>query len=419
MIIEKSLPKHITRLLTCKSRYKFLRWGRRSGKTEYAIYSVVGAILKKSYNGYGNYLPPKIAYITDTFKHAKTLFWKRLISSLGPIIEEANHSDLWVRFVNGAELQLYGVDRNPDGIRGTYLTHCIIDEAAFIKGLKEILDSCVKPMLADVGGSMDIMSSPRGFGDFKTIEDDWAQLDYATVSVVRSIDAGFVNKAFLEEQKRTINPRNYACEYDAEYIAGTEIAYHGYKQGYHDVKLKPAEWYEPLYMSWDFNENPSCHLIVASFIDRKHIGIHETIANGLTKDCMRLFCERYSPRMNAVIYITGDAYGAKSTSISDYRLVVSLLVKAGWSESNIHVRVPKSNPSQKDRVNKVNDWFENGLGESRILIDKEGNEALLRDLKEVLRTDIGGVNKTNPALTHASDAFGYLIMTADRLGWPE
>lgn len=65
----------------------------------------------------------------------------------------------FVKFRNGAEIRLIGLDRNPDGGRGSYCDLYIIDEAAFTNNIKYIISSVASPMKRGRAGSKIILSS--------------------------------------------------------------------------------------------------------------------------------------------------------------------------------------------------------------------------------------------------------------------
>jgi hypothetical protein len=77
-----------------------------------------------------------------------------------------------------------------------------------------------------------------------------------------------------------------------------------------------------------------------------------------------------------------------------------------------HVR--SSNPAVRDRVNAVNAMLCNHQGERRLLVNPCCKQ-LIRDLERVSwKADsndnlLSQLDKTNPGLTHVSDALGYLI----------
>jgi hypothetical protein len=57
-----------------------------------------------------------------------------------------NESKKKYRFKNGAEIQLVGLDKNPNGGRGNYCDLYVFEEAAFIKNLPYLYSSVVVPM---------------------------------------------------------------------------------------------------------------------------------------------------------------------------------------------------------------------------------------------------------------------------------
>lgn len=60
---------------------------------------------------------------------------------------------------NGAEIQLIGLDKRPDGGRGNYVDLYIFEEAGFIKNLSYLYGSVVAPMTLNRPGSRVIMAS--------------------------------------------------------------------------------------------------------------------------------------------------------------------------------------------------------------------------------------------------------------------
>ena len=76
--------------------------------------------------------------------------------------------------------------------------------------------------------------------------------------------------------------------------------------------------------------------------------------------------------------------------------------------------VPNSNPAVRDRVNAVNGMLCNQQGQRRLLVNP-GCKQLIQDLERVSwKADshdnlLPQLDKTNPGLTHVSDALGYLI----------
>ena len=72
-------------------------------------------------------------------------------------------------------------------------------------------------------------------------------------------------------------------------------------------------------------------------------------------------------------------------------------------------RIRKANPHERDRVAAVNAVCRSATGVSRLVVDPE-NPELIADLEQVIYAANGEIDKrSNPMLTHISDALGYWI----------
>jgi hypothetical protein len=74
------------------------------------------------------------------------------------------------------------------------------------------------------------------------------------------------------------------------------------------------------------------------------------------------------------------------------------------------LRVPKSNPSVRDRIHLVNTKLKSARGDIGIQIDEKCKE-LIMDFEQVCyKGDTGQIDKDRDRMrTHVSDALGYLI----------
>lgn len=111
---------------------------------------------------------PRIKLATSTAKNLEEF----ILPAFRIILEDCPE-DLWpgwsegymrskkkfVGFPNGAEIQLIGIDRDPDGGRGAYCDLYIIDEAAFVTNLTYIISSVASPMKRGRDGARIILSS--------------------------------------------------------------------------------------------------------------------------------------------------------------------------------------------------------------------------------------------------------------------
>jgi hypothetical protein len=114
------------------------------------------------------------------------------------------------------------------------------------------------------------------------------------------------------------------------------------------------------------------------------------------------------------VRIYGDAAGAARSTAgrSDYEIIRQFFRLQSDFQVSHHVR--SSNPAVRDRVNAVNAMLCNHQGERRLSVNPCCKQ-LIRDLERVRwKADsndnlLSQLDKTNPGLTHVSDALGYLI----------
>jgi hypothetical protein len=102
--------------------------------------------------------------------------------------------------------------------------------------------------------------------------------------------------------------------------------------------------------------------------------------------------------------IHGDATGrsAKTTGPSDHAVLREVFPYATWC-------IGSENPHVRDRVAAVNTRCQTMDGASHLVVDPQCPK-LIGDLEQVTFADNGDLDqKTNPLLTHISDALGYWI----------
>ena len=89
------------------------------------------------------------------------------------------------------------------------------------------------------------------------------------------------------------------------------------------------------------------------------------IRRGTTKQACEEFLKRY-PRHDAGVVVYGDAsgYQQQTTGATDYDMVREHF--AAHSSMKVDYRVPKSNPSVRERVNLMNRQLKIGGGDDRV-----------------------------------------------------
>jgi hypothetical protein len=171
----------------------------------------------------------------------------------------------------------------------------------------------------------------------------------------------------------------------------------------------------PIHLACDFNVDYLRWLVCQ--VTPKEVRVLDEIAlpqGGNTPEGTRIFRKRWGHHRNRLI-VTGDSSGnARSTSstMTDYQIIrEELSDKTRFLSFNLSI--PSKNPFVRERVANVN-YHLGGRGR-RIFIDPKCKH-LKKDFERVQRREGSDeLDKTSdPKLTHASDAFGYLLWQVAR-----
>jgi hypothetical protein len=109
-----------------------------------------------------------------------------------------------------------------------------------------------------------------------------------------------------------------------------------------------------------------------------------------------------------VIY--GDASGNSqhTTGVSDYQIVREYFRTTYGAQATY--KVPKANPSVRERIMLTNARLRSASGEIRLLVDPKCKD-LIKDFEQVsYKADSNAIDKEKDRRrTHLSDALGYLL----------
>ena len=197
------LPKPHTnqlQILESKARFIVVMCGRRFGKSELSQIRIITSAIQGK----------RVAYITPTYKLAKT-FFERLISVV-PFPN--NKSDLLIEFPNGGTIEFYTGERL-DNLRGRKFHLVVIDEASYIPDLENGWLNSIRPTLTDYKGNAMFLSTPKGKNYFYSLylkgsgEQDWESFKYSTY------DNPHISKDEVEDAKRQLPEAVFQQEYMA------------------------------------------------------------------------------------------------------------------------------------------------------------------------------------------------------------
>jgi hypothetical protein len=178
------------------------------------------------------------------------------------------------------------------------------------------------------------------------------------------------------------------------------------------ITLNPAL---PLHFSWDFNRNPGCHCLIGQ-ADTQRDTYYELAElfypRGDVRKLMGLVDDWIAANQGAEhcpeYHVYGDASGGSGTAThaeSAYQIIRLCMAKR---TKPVRLRVPRANPAVVDRTEAVGEALCDMNGARRYKIHPRC-ERLITDMREVVYTADGMIDKGNQELTHASDAAGYRI----------
>lgn len=185
-------------ILDCKKRFVVLLCGRRFGKSLICSNISILGLLKKE----------RIAYITPTYELA-SIFFDEIIQLLRGICK-TNRTELTIKF-NGGEIRFFTGERL-DNLRGQKFHKVIIDEASYIKKLKENWENVIRPTLTDFKGRCFFVSTPRGQDYFYSLTQnrgDWKTFKFTTY------DNPYIPIDEIEEAKKMLPSAVFEQEYMA------------------------------------------------------------------------------------------------------------------------------------------------------------------------------------------------------------
>ena len=386
-------------------RFKVVPAGRRSGKTELAKRRLVKALVEPK-----DWANPRYAACAPTRDQAKRIYWadfKRLVPSNW--IDRIVETELSIQTRWGAELQVLGMDK-PERIEGSPWDGVVLDEYANMKPIA--WSAHTRPALSDRLGWAWMIGVPEGRNHYYDLysfacdpaNEDWQGYTWFSSDILPASE--------IEAAKRELDPATYQQEYEAAFVAFQGLVYYPFNRNDH-VRPLPYDAAEPLWLCLDFNVSPGVAAIlqeknhITGVIDEIHIPRHSN-----TPTVINEFLTRYRNHKGPVrLYgdATGGARGTAQIAGTDWEIARSMLRPV--FPNRISARVPKSNPAERARINAVNSRLKSASGDVRLIIDPKCTN-VIKDFEgvRVLEGTSGEIDKkSDPTLTHLTDAIGYAI----------
>ena len=199
-IILPKLHQAQKEIINSKARFVVVMCGRRFGKSELSQVKIITTAIEGK----------RVAYVTPTYKLAKT-FFDKLIN----VVPFANNkSDLIIEFPNQGSIEFYTGERL-DNLRGRKFHLVVIDEASYISDLENGWLNSIRPTLTDYQGEAIFLSTPRGKNYFYSLylkggDKDWQSFKYSTY------DNPYILKSEIEDAKTQLPTAVFNQEYLAD-----------------------------------------------------------------------------------------------------------------------------------------------------------------------------------------------------------
>jgi hypothetical protein len=214
---------------------------------------------------------------------------------------------------------------------------------------------------------------------------------------------------FYERLKNSYDDSFYQQEALGQYVSQQGgLVYSAFNRREHVRSLR-VNSNCPLLWALDFNVDPMCS-IVAQIEGRTVLVLDEiALRHASTHEACEEFETRF-PNHKSGIVIYGDASGNSqhTTGVSDYQIVREYFRTTYGAQATY--KVPKANPSVRERIMLTNARLRSASGEIRLLVDPKCKD-LIKDFEQVsYKADSNAIDKEKDRRrTHLSDALGYLL----------
>jgi hypothetical protein len=423
------------RLIRSAARFNVVPAGRRSGKTE-----IVGKrkIVLCALNAHRKDLPffyrpwpdPRFFVAAPTRDQVKRIYWEDLKAMIPKryVYGNPNESYLMIKLLNGSEIWCLGLDR-PERAEGVPWDGGVLDEYADMK--KDTWARHIRPSLSDRRGWCDFIGVPEGRNHYYDLyKDAKARASYSIAHGVQPVWDTFhwtsetiLSAEEIDEAKQDMDELSYAQEYNASFINFSGRAYWAFNEDSNIGRLayNPDK---PIDFCFDFNTAPGVAVVIQEQPIKQPNSNDTEWGDGIIGEvyiphgsntemvCDRLAKDWAKHRSSIVCYgdFTGNQNRTAQVMGSDWTIIRNKL-KWLFGKDRVTYKV-KPNPRERDRVNSVNSRCKNIQGAVRLMVDPSKAPHVVKDFEGVRLVEGGSGEidkRTNPELTHLTDAIGYRI----------
>ena len=364
-------------------RFKVVVAGRRFGKTYLALMWLCLGNIEANERRW---------FIAPTYRQGKMIAFP-VLRQIFRGRAKINESELKVTLPNGAEICIKGAD-NEDSLRGAGLNRVVLDEYAMFKS--HVWQEIVLPMLATTQGDAMFIGTPDGYNSLYDLylkgqsDPEWMSWQYTT------IEGGFVADDEIDRLKSNMDGRLYRQEMEASFeTTGNRAAYNFDR----DIHIKKADGLtSERFIGMDMNVDYMSAVIACVYTDGT-IHYYDEIrqSNSNTEAMSREMRKRWG--LHPIFPDPAGKARSTTSNRSDHQIL---------KDNGFQVIARVAHPTQKDRLSALNRMLLDAKDKVKMTIDPSCIY-LIKDLEQVQRDKKGGIDKSNPELSHMLDACSYYI----------
>jgi len=364
-------------------RFKVVVAGRRFGKTYLALMWLCLGNIEANERRW---------FIAPTYRQGKMIAFP-VLRQIFRGRAKINESELKVTLPNGAEICIKGAD-NEDSLRGAGLNRVVLDEYAMFKS--HVWQEIVLPMLATTQGDAMFIGTPDGYNSLYDLylkgqsDPEWMSWQYTT------IEGGFVADDEIDRLKSNMDGRLYRQEMEASFeTTGNRAAYNFDR----DIHIKKADGLtSERFIGMDMNVDYMSAVIACVYTDGT-IHYYDEIrqSNSNTEAMSREMRKRWG--LHPIFPDPAGKARSTTSNRSDHQIL---------KDNGFQVIARVAHPTQKDRLSALNRMLLDAKDRVKMTIDPSCIY-LIKDLEQVQRDKKGGIDKSNPELSHMLDACSYYI----------
>jgi len=364
-------------------RFKVVVAGRRFGKTYLALMWLCLGNIEANERRW---------FIAPTYRQGKMIAFP-VLRQIFRGRAKINESELKVTLPNGAEICIKGAD-NEDSLRGAGLNRVVLDEYAMFKS--HVWQEIVLPMLATTQGDAMFIGTPDGYNSLYDLylkgqsDPEWMSWQYTT------IEGGFVADDEIDRLKSNMDGRLYRQEMEASFeTTGNRAAYNFDR----DVNVRKAEGLtSERFIGMDMNVDYMSAVIACVYTDGT-IHYYDEIrqSNSNTEAMSREMRKRWG--LHPIFPDPAGKARSTTSNRSDHQIL---------KDNGFQVIARVAHPTQKDRLSALNRMLLDAKDRVKMTIDPSCIY-LIKDLEQVQHDKKGGIDKSNPELSHMLDACSYYI----------